>query len=152
VYVLIAAGAFGYNMLTSADRDASGAIVDSGSVDAFNMRVGDCFDDPTDTYGDEVSSLPGVPCAEPHDNEVYALVDVTLAEYPGEDAMWAHANDECLKRFEGYVGLDYESSSLDIYTMYPSTSSWEQDDREVVCALYDMNAAKLEGSMHGRSI
>ena len=46
VYVLIAAGAFGYNMLTSADRDASGAIVDSGSVDAFNMRVGDCFDDP----------------------------------------------------------------------------------------------------------
>ena len=96
--------------------------------------------------------MPGVPCAQPHDNEVYALIDVALAEYPGEDAMWEHANDECLKRFEGYVGMAYESSSLDIYTMYPSTSSWKQDDREVVCALYDMNAAKLEGSMQGRSI
>jgi hypothetical protein len=152
IYVLVAMVAVGYNMLTSADRDATGAIVDEGSVDAFNIHVGDCFDDPSSTYGDEISSLPGVPCAEPHDNEVYALVNVTMPEYPGEDAMWDHANDECLKRFEGFVGLEYESSSLDIYTMYPSTESWKQDDREVVCALYDMNVEKLEGSMQGRGI
>jgi hypothetical protein len=152
IYVLVAMVAVGYNMLTSADRDATGAIVDEGSVDAFNIHVGDCFDDPSSTYGDEISSLPGVPCAEPHDNEVYALVNVTMPEYPGEDAMWDHANDECLTRFEGFVGLEYESSSLDIYTMYPSTESWKQDDREVVCALYDMNVEKLEGSMQGRGI
>jgi hypothetical protein len=151
-YLVVAAIAVGYNMVTSADRDSTGAIVDAGSVDAFNMNVGDCFDDPTSSFGDEISSLPGVPCADPHDNEVYALVDVTMEEYPGDDAMWEHANDECLKRFESFVGLEYESSALDIYTMYPSPESWKQNDREVVCALYDMNAEKLMGSMQDSGI
>jgi hypothetical protein len=36
--------------------------------------------------------------------------------------------------------------------MYPSPESWKQNDREVVCALYDMNAEKLMGSMQGSGI
>ena len=145
-YIVIALAYFGYNAMTSVDRDESGAIVGEGSVDAFNMRVGDCFDDPSNMFGDEITSLPGVPCADPHDNEVYALVNVTLESYPGEDAMWEHANDQCLDRFAGYVGRDYETSQLDIYTMYPTPESWRNNDREVVCALYDMEANKLTGS------
>ena len=55
-----------YGAMTDVDRDDSGAIVGGGTLDAFEMRTGDCFDDP-DTYTDEFSSLQGVPCAEPHD-------------------------------------------------------------------------------------
>ena len=149
-YVLVAMGFVAYEAVTEADRDASGAIVGEGTVGAFDVRVGDCFDDSGSMS--EIESLPAVPCSEPHDNEAYAVFDVALDEYPNEDAMWELANDKCLDRFNAFVGLDYESSSLDIFTMYPSTESWAQNDREVICAVYDMETNKLVGSVQGRGI
>ncbi|NOX68881.1 MAG: hypothetical protein GXP15_06825 [Gammaproteobacteria bacterium] len=150
IYLLVALGFVAYNAITEADRDSSGAIVGEGSVDAFQVQVGDCFNDSSSF--DEISSLPGVPCSDPHDNEAFAVFDVSVAAYPGEDAMGELANTSCIERFEAFVGKDYESSALDVFTMYPSTDSWIQDDREVVCAVYDMNAAKLVGSAKGRSL
>lgn len=152
VYVIAAVGFAVYGAMTGADRDSTGAIVDGGTVDAFQIRVGDCFND-SNSFGDEISSLPGVPCAEPHDNEAFAIVDLTITSYPeNEEAMAELAYDSCLQRFDAFVGKDYQSSSLEIFTMYPSTESWKQDDREVVCAVYDMNADKLVGSVKGRAL
>ena len=132
-----------------ADRDDTGAIVAEGSVDAFNMRVGDCFDDGSTFDDSEVNSVAGIPCAQPHDNEVYALFDVTQTSFPGE-AIAEIAHEGCLARFEGFVGKDYDSSQLDIATLYPSRESWQQqNDREVVCVVYDMDANKLTGSVKG---
>ncbi len=150
VYILVALGVIGYRAMTSADRDDSGAIIGGGSVDAFEIREGDCFDDASSM--DSISSLPAVPCTEPHDNEAYAVFDVSLSEYPGEDAMWEMAYDSCMDRFEGFVGKPYEESALDIFTMYPSPDSFRQNDREVVCAVFDMNANKLVGSAEGRAL
>ena len=62
------------------------------------------------------------------------------------------AQTSCIERFAGYVGRDYDSSSLDVITMYPSRESWQQSDREVMCALYDMEANKLTGSMKGSGL
>ena len=150
LYAIIGLGVVAYNVATQADRDATGNIVDGGNIDAFTIRLGDCFNDTnglgTEEAG-EVSSLPGVPCAEPHDNEVYAVFDVSFAEFPGDEQMAETAFGQCLERFAGFVGVDYESSMLDITAMYPSSQSWNmQNDREVICAIYDMNGGKLEGS------
>jgi hypothetical protein len=147
--VAVAAGAYLVNSFIAADRDSTGAIVDAGSVDAFQMRVGDCFNDGSTFDDSEVNSVPGVPCAEPHDNEVYAVYDVTAQSFPG-DAISEIAHDGCVQRFEAFVGKDYESSSLDIATLYPSRESWQrQNDREVVCAVYDIELSKLTGSVKG---
>ena len=62
----------------TADRDETGAIVAEGNVDAFQMRVGDCFDDGSTFDDDNVDSVPGVPCTNPHDNEVYAVLQLCL--------------------------------------------------------------------------
>ena len=69
IYLAAAAGFAIYGAAMDADRDGTGSIVDAGSVDAFEVRVGDCFDDAgaNDT---EVTSIPGVPCSEPHDVQV----------------------------------------------------------------------------------
>jgi hypothetical protein len=150
VYLAAVVGFAIYGASTSADRDSSGAIVEEGSIGAFNMRVGDCFNDIG--ASDEVSSVPGVPCTDPHDNETYAVFDVTVAEYPEGDSMSELAFASCMERFEAYVGKDYESSSLDITTMYPSQRSWAENDREVVCAVYDMNAEKLTGTAKGSAL
>lgn len=147
--VAVAAGAYLVNSFMQANRDETGAIVSEGSVDAFQMRVGDCFDDGSAFTSEEVNSVPGVPCAKPHDNEVYAVFDVTASSFPG-DAMAEMAHDGCLTRFEPFVGKDYESSSLDIATLYPTRESWQgQNDREVVCAVYDLEGEKLTGTVKG---
>lgn len=152
--IAVAGGAYLFNSAMQADRDATGAIVGGGSLDAFQMRVGDCFDDGSAFSDDnpEVDSVPGVPCANPHDNEVYAVFDVAEPSFPG-DRMAELAHESCLTRFESFVGRDYESSSLDIATLYPSPESWHgQNDREVVCAVYDMAANKLTGSVKGLAL
>ena len=151
IYAAAAIGFFIYGAVTDADRDGSGAIIDGGTVDAFNVQVGDCFDDST-SFSDEISSVPGVPCSEPHDNEAFAVFDVSIESYPNEDAMYDLAYNSCMERFETFVGKDYESSSLEITTMYPSSESWQQDDREIICAVFDMNAEKLVGSAAGRGL
>lgn len=154
-YAALGLGVVGYNVMTEADRDASGAIVEGGDVDAFAMRLGDCFDNtPSLASGDggEVSMLPGVPCAEPHDNEVYAIFAVDYEAFPGDVPMAELAFDQCLAHFRDFVGLEYESSVLDIAALYPSAASWSENDREVVCAVYDMNGGKLTGSARDSAI
>ena len=150
VYLVAIAGFAIYGASTSADRDSSGAIVEEGSIGAFNVRVGDCFNDVG--FDDEVSSVPGVPCSEPHDNETYAVFDVSVTSYPEGEGMSELAFESCKTRFEGYVGKDYDSSSLDITTMFPSQQSWRENDREVICAVYDMNANKLTGTAQGSAL
>ena len=156
VYVAVALGAVGYNVFTRADRDASGAIVEEGTVSAFQMRVGDCFQDSSSASAAEnyeVSEVRGVPCSEPHDNEVFAVFDLDTPSFPEGDAIVDLAMSSCLDRFEGFVGKDYESSSLDITAMYPTQESWNrQNDREVVCAVYDMNLNQLVGSAAGTAL
>ena len=156
LYAIVGLGVVAYNVATEADRDAAGSIVDGGNVDAFTIRLGDCFNDTVALGADEsgeVSSLPGVPCSEPHDNEVYAVFDVSFEAFPGDDRMADTAFEQCLDRFAGFVGVDYESSMLDITALYPSDQSWNvQNDREVVCAVFDMNGEKLTGSAKDSAI
>ena len=154
-YAAVGLGVVGYNVMTEADRDGSGAIVDGGNIDAFSMRLGDCFDNTRSFGSDEagqVSSLPGVPCSEPHDNEVFAIFDVDYDSFPGDEPMAELAFDQCLARFENFVGLEYESSVLDITALYPSAASWAQEDREVICAVFDMNGEKRAGSAKDSAI
>ena len=103
-YLLAALGFGIYGAMTDVDRDDSGAIVDAGSLDAFQIQLGDCFDDP-DAYADEFSSLPGVPCSEPHDNEAYAVFDLTMSSYPDYDIAEI-SEASCVDRFPRYVGRD----------------------------------------------
>ena len=151
IYIAAALGFAAYGAASNVDRDNSGQIVGEGTVDAFAVRVGDCFNDPS-SLSDEISSLQGVPCSEPHDNEAFAVFDVTVNSYPEGEAMADLAYASCHEHFEGFVGRDYDSSSLDIFSIFPSVESWKQDDREVICAVFDVNAQKLTGSAKGSGL
>jgi hypothetical protein len=132
-----------------AERGDSGAIETAGSLDAFAMRVGDCFDDRT-LGADEVSDVPGVPCTTAHDNEVFAVFDVALDKWPGSDRVNEIGDEECLERFDAAIGAEYEESVLYITTLTPSQGSWDQmSDREVICIAYHMELEKLTGSVLG---
>ena len=135
------------------ERDVEGAITTEGNIDAFRIQLGDCFNDDSEIGSEEVAEftgLDGIPCSEPHDNEVYAVLDVPLASFPGDEEIGNFADEACLEQFETFVGRSYETSTLDIFPIYPNRRSWSvQGDREVICAVFDINLNKLEGSVKG---
>lgn len=133
-----------------AQRDDAGAIIEAGSEDVFALQVGDCFDDPAE-FG-EIANVDAVPCAQPHDNEIYHTFDLPDGDFPGDTAIDDAAFSNCLPAFESYVGTTYESSSLDISYLSPTLDSWDAGDREIACLLYDLNLEKLTGSMEGAEV
>ena len=123
------------------------AACGGGGGNVFNLEVGTCFDDTDET---QVSSVPLVDCGEPHDNEVFAVFDYTEAEtFPGAEAMNQAAHELCVAEFEAYVGLSYLESELNVFPITPTEGSWDDGDREIVCALYNLDLSKLTGSMEG---
>jgi glutaredoxin-related protein len=153
VLVALVAGFIGYAFMTGAQRGDDGSIDSGGRLDAFDVRLGDCFNDADSSMGEEISSLDAVPCGEPHDNEIYAVFNLETVEFPEGDAMSEIVGEECLSRFEGYVGREYETSVLEVSAMYPTHGSWhERGDREVACILYNMEYTKLVGSVRDSGI
>jgi len=103
VLVVLGGGAV-WNWFTGARRDDSGAITDAGGLDVFRMAVGDCLDWPggSDSEATEVERVEGKPCSEPHDLEVYALIDHPASAgdpYPGDDAVYTWGVEQCLPLF-----------------------------------------------------
>jgi Septum formation len=114
----------------------------------FTLEVGTCFDDQEST---EISSVPEVECSQPHDNEVFALIDYADTDvYPGTDQMNDIGTELCIEQFDEYVGLAYLDSELEVFAITPTQSSWDNDnDREIICALFNLDFSKLTGSMQG---
>lgn len=116
----------------------------SSEGDVFSLEVGACFDDPGDL--EQVSEVPVVDCAEPHDNEVYGVFDLPDGDFPGIEAVQDAAVDGCLgERFESYVGTPYPESEIFASALWPTDASWSEGDREVVCFLFEPDE-KLIGS------
>jgi hypothetical protein len=128
-----------------AERDAeTQEIAEAGQQDVFDVNLGDCFNDD-DGSSDEISDIPAVPCAEPHDNEIYFLYDMTDAEYPVDTPDLADAG--CYDQFATFVGLEYESSTLDYFPIFPTADTWSTGDREVICSVFD--TVQTTGSLAG---
>lgn len=145
----LAVGAIGYAGTTGFEdnttRDASGAITESGGLGVFELRVGDCVNMPA--VGEYYESLEGVPCSDMHDREVYHLFDVPGADWPGDAAVSASANNGCYDAFEPYVGRAYERSDLDIGLLTPTAETWAEGDREVVCMAFQMDGLQLQSTV-----
>lgn len=135
----------------NAVRGEDDEVVEAGEVGAFEVRVGDCFDDgQLSAEASEVQEVDALPCDQPHDNEVYAVFELPDGEYPGDDAVIEQSNAGCIERFAEFTGTAYEESQLDITQLFPTEDSWNTlDDREVVCAVYDPSGP-IEGSVKGQ--
>lgn len=148
-WILIPIGVIGFGFFSEARRDDGGQLVDGGNLDVFDLSVGDCYDSSDQ---DEIAEVEAGPCTEPHEYEVFAIVSFPAqrgSDYPGDDAVFAHAETECLREFEEYVGIPYEDSVYDIGLLSPTESGWESGDRETICSGYDPGDSTLEESIRG---
>lgn len=129
---------------------------DTSTVSALDVKPGDCALAPA-AITTEVTNLKVVPCTDPHEQEVYAVVPYTgdggtqtEMPYPGEAALKAFADGACLEAFSGYVGSDYRDSSLFFTYLLPSARGWQQgSDHDVTCFITttgDQMTASVKGS------
>jgi Septum formation len=109
------------------------------------LGVGECFDRPADP---DVTSVPAVPCRRAHDLEVFAVFELDDGDYTTRAAVAQQAGEGCQQRFADYVGVSPDSSGLVIVPYAPDRLAWEQDVREVTCAV-SRPGDPLQGSVEG---
>ena len=88
--------------------DVATPIVDAVNEQDTWITVGDCFDE---TAEDIVTDVPTIDCALPHDYEVYASIQLDKAVWPGDDEIFALADEACLAPFV-FASHAYESFHL----------------------------------------
>lgn len=114
------------------------------TIDVVTIMVGDCLN-VRGTTGD-VSEVAVIDCHIAHDSEAFKSVMMADGDFPGETAVHAEAVSECTSAFTSFVGLDYESSSLDFSYYIPTEESWASSDREILCLVVDPNG-KTTGTL-----
>lgn len=114
------------------------------------LEVGECFDDPQDGAS-LVTSVEIVDCAQPHDNEVYAVVAYPEADgsYPGDEAVFTYAEETCIAQFDVFVDFAYVDSELDLGYFWPTEESWDAGDRQVQCFVYELDVSQVTGTLRG---
>lgn len=92
-----------------------GNVSDDGDTSVFDLRVGDCVNNTVSGEAEVIASMDTVDCSQPHDFEVFALLDFSsqATEFPGQDAIDEWTWQGCLEAFTAYTGLSedkfYES-------------------------------------------
>ena len=117
---------------------------------ALDLVKGTCVVEAPFTGGApvEVVTLPTVACEEPHQAEVYDIVQLPQqqgAPFPGDELV-AQARQECLDRFEAFVGLPWTASELEFVSLRPTEDSWAEGDRAIACVLFRPDGKDLEGT------
>lgn len=117
-----------------------------GSVGVFTVQVGDCLNDPG--VAGQITDVVQVDCAQPHNSEVYASIQMTDGQFPGEAAVKEQALADCTTEFTAFVGMEYTASALDFSYYYPTENTWANGDREILCLIVDP-AGPVTGSLRG---
>lgn len=135
------------------ERGEDGRVTEAGPESVFDLLEGDCLSPPDDVRAG-LEEVDLVPCAEPHTQEVFRVLEYEPPvegddDFPGDTELDDYAQAECLDPFTDYVGIDYIDSSLFITYLLPTVRSWqEEDDREIVC-IAQTTGEQLEGSIEG---
>ena len=116
---------------TAATRDTGGSVTEGGSISATALQVGDCVNGLRNSTN--LSSLPGVPCTQPHEGEVFAVFDLPAGDYPGSAAVDDQVSRECNDRLTAYSPSAGSDPDVGLFSVYPLEQNWSRGDRQVVC-------------------
>ena len=148
-WVLGGAAAVGLTVVIGLGFFVGSAVSSTGTAQRVwsgDLEVGDCFSE-TALAGTLVDL---VPCAEPHEEEAYAVSLLPDGDFPGDAVVDAESQRRCEAAFAGYVGLPRDETALEYSSHGPSRESWDLDaDRKVVCTVYDPGTAATSGSLRG---
>jgi hypothetical protein len=120
-------------LLSSAERDPTGAVTAAGSVTSSDLRRGDCV--ATWAVGmQSVTAVDVTPCSVPHRAQVFAQKDLPEGTYPGDENVATAADKACNTIARQYAWKDVPAGSRLSY-LYPRKEGWASGDRRVTCVV-----------------
>jgi hypothetical protein len=130
VWIAVCITVFAVHETGKADRGLDGTVQGAGTSDVLSLRVGDCFQQPD---AGTVAEVDVVPCVQPHDAEVFAVVSSG-----GPDAVYdvtairSRVSDLCTDAAGDTItgGDDY-----DLFYFLPDQDGWDAGRRNATCAL-----------------
>jgi len=135
------------------ERDAQGRILEATDVAKDDLRPRDCVNDRAlvelepggdlQTFGPNVRA---VPCAQPHDFEVYAAFTLPEGEYDDAGAVQQAADRQCFRRLRQEWSQDRRlvRDKLVAYYLPPATGP---RDSKVVCMLQLASGEPMVGTI-----
>jgi hypothetical protein len=125
------------------------AISGPKKLDVWDMRVGDCINDATETTLDpssnetvRVKSVERVSCNQPHDAEVMAKFKVPGVVRPSEEDMRRTASTGCRARVTPKLAGKSGADELNFSYYFPTVTSWALGNRTVTCAVVSATNGK----------
>ena len=107
----------------------------------FQLRSGQCINFPPN--GTAVAHV--VPCAHPHDAEIYGTFRVAGHQWPGDVVLSEQAQQDCQGRLSGYLSQLSPSNVAEFY-VYPGRGAWAAGGRSVICEIRGIQG-KFTGSV-----
>jgi hypothetical protein len=117
----------------------------TGSAD--DLRVGDCVQLPT--ASGTFKEIQHSPCTEPHDAEIFLLVDYpSQRSLPSDSEFETFAEQQCAgSAFQAYTGIAYQSARAIGYDYFtPVESGWASGDHALVCLIRPVDGGKTSQS------
>ncbi|MBG6084571.1 septum formation family protein [Zhihengliuella flava] len=133
------------------ERGDDGQVIGRTSAHVFEVRKGDCVDDPQviSAQQTELTDITLVHCSEPHTAEVYVDLELDGSGAPDEDAFSELFDEHCVEEFSEYVGAEPTHravADLGITAFYPTDESWQRGDRLFQCLIVGSEGFPLVGS------
>jgi len=118
---------------------ATGVITHRGHINAFSLRVGDCFDNPAGAK--RVNTVTAIPCDQPHNAQIYAKFKLTGSDfsYPGAATVERRARSGCNARI-GTVNKSMTTSAMTTRILLPEETAWVAGQRTVSCMVVNPTA------------
>lgn len=132
-----------------AQRDEeTGEVTEGSNIDVFSLKVGDCM---MASESGLIEDVDVVPCGEAHDEEVYYEIKMDDGDF--DSTAVDDASQECIgDAFTSFIGVAYDSSSLEVYPITPTQDTWDQlNDRIIQCVVYNP-AGQTTGSLSGTGL
>jgi len=118
-------------LLTGGDDEA--ATLETGTISAKDLRVGNCISDANSMQGD-VTTFDAVKCTKPHDGEVFTIIPLKGTKYRGTQFVTGKGQRGCRARLARQATRKaFRDKQLGFKFVYPTKQSWAQGDRELTC-------------------
>ena len=92
-----------------------------------------------------------MPCAQPHEGEVFAVFDLPAGDYPGAAAVDdAGVARSATTRLAAYSPSAETDPDVGLFSVYPLEQNWHRGDRQVVCLATASSGGTTTGSIKGK--
>ncbi|MBX3029563.1 MAG: PD40 domain-containing protein [Chloroflexi bacterium] len=137
VATLVVAGLAGASSLTATAAQGTDPTPRPPGAWFSAIEPGMCFDDAFDADGAWDYATPPlvVDCAEPHDNEVAAIVPMGTDRFPSGD-LQPIATELCAPEYEAFLGRPSAAATIRTARFWPDADDWTAGAQDVVCAVY----------------